>query len=77
MSPCLRSHGAEYLDFDGSVVALFLDPVAALEVNEVIPQTNKCIGVARVPVLPQVLSDQVKHRGEGAEIVVFLDVEFD
>jgi hypothetical protein len=51
--------------------------VAVLQIQQVIAQTAKLLRIAVVPLLPQVLADQIKHGGEGAEVVVILDMELD
>lgn len=51
------------------------DPVGALQVHQVVAQTQERFCVAGVTFLPQVLADQVEYGGEGAEEVVFLDME--
>jgi len=53
----------------------FLDPVAGLEVHQAVSLTQESFCVSGVTFLPQVLADQIQHRGEGAEVVVFLDME--
>jgi hypothetical protein len=53
----------------------FLDPVFPLEMHQRVSQTQETFSVAELPFFPQVLADQIEHGGEGAEIVVFLDME--
>ena len=49
--------------------------MGVLEVYQVIPQTLENFCVSILPILLQVLADQIDHGGEGAEVVVFLDME--
>jgi hypothetical protein len=51
------------------------DPVGALQVYQVIPQTLENFCVSILPILLQVLANQVDHGCECAEVVVFLDME--
>ena len=48
-----------------------------LQVDKVIPQACKRRLVTIVTVPVEVLSDQVEHGGEGAEVVVLGDVELE
>ena len=49
--------------------------MGVLEVYQVIPQTLENFCVSILPILLQVLADQIDHGGEGTEVVVFLDME--
>jgi hypothetical protein len=51
--------------------------ITVLQVRQVVPQAPKRLGAAAVPLLPQVLANQIQHGGEGAEIVVCLDMELE
>jgi len=51
------------------------DTVGVLQVYQVVSQTLENFCVSILPILLQVLADQIDHGGEGAEIVVFLNVE--
>jgi len=43
--------------------------------HQTVAQTAKCLCVAGMPFLPQVLADQVEHCGKGAEVVVLVNME--
>ena len=47
----------------------------ALEVHQIIAQTGKGARMGLVAAAIQVLADQIKHGGEGAEVIVLLDME--
>jgi len=51
------------------------DPVGALQVEQIIPQAGEgaCMGLVAPAI--EVLPQEVKDGGEGAEVVVCLDVE--
>jgi hypothetical protein len=51
------------------------DPVGALQVHQIVAQSAKCVCVATVTFLLQVLADQIEHGGEGAEVVLLFDME--
>lgn len=51
------------------------DPVGALEVHQIIPEAGKCACMGIVAAAIQVLPQEVKDGGEGAEVVVLLDME--
>jgi hypothetical protein len=58
----------------------FLDPVGALQVDQIVAEARQGFRVAKVPaageILPdEILPDEIKHGGEGAEQVIFLDVK--
>jgi len=49
--------------------------VGALEVHQFIAQTRQGFRMALVPAAGEVLPQEIKHGGEGAEVVVLLDME--
>jgi hypothetical protein len=49
--------------------------VGALQVYQIIPQTVENCCVSIMSILLEVLADQIDHGGEGAEIVVVLNME--
>jgi hypothetical protein len=53
----------------------FLDPVSLLEVHQPVSLAKESFCVAMVPFPSQVLADEIEHGGEGAEVVVCLDME--
>jgi hypothetical protein len=53
----------------------FLNPVSLLKVHKPISQTTKCLCIAMVPFLSQILADQIEHGGESTEAVVFFNME--
>jgi hypothetical protein len=52
-----------------------LDPVSRLEMHQSVSQAQESFGVTEFPLFRQVLARQIKHGGDCAEIVIFLDVE--
>jgi hypothetical protein len=55
----------------------FFDAVVCLQVGEVVSESGKCLGMAFLLLLSQVLRDLVENGGEGAEVVVHFYVEFE
>ena len=53
----------------------FLDPVSTLEVHQPVSLPQESLCGAGVSFLPQILADEIEHGGEGAEVVVFLDMK--
>jgi hypothetical protein len=53
----------------------FLDPVSQLEIDQPVSQTTKRRCMAAVPFPSQILSDEIEPGGEGAKVVVCLDME--
>jgi hypothetical protein len=54
-----------------------LDAVLGLEMQEVVAQELKGGGVVGLLFPQQLLGDLVKHGGQGAEVVVLLDMELE
>jgi len=59
----------------GSLFRHLFDPVRALQVDQIVAQARQGVRVANVPAAGEVLPDEIKHGGEGAEEVVLLDMK--
>lgn len=53
----------------------FFDPMIMLQVHQLIAQVRQRFGVAVKAVPVEILPNAIEHRGDGAEIVVLLDVK--
>ena len=60
----------------GSTSSHLFDPVGALQVDQIIAEAGEgvCMGLVASPI--EVLAQEVKDGGEGAEVVLLLDMEF-
>jgi hypothetical protein len=61
----------------GSDSVCLLDPVAALEKEEIVRHAAKRAGMTNLPVLPQVLAQKIEHGRESPEVVVRLNVKLE
>jgi hypothetical protein len=77
----LRSAPVREARYGSPRISLFgldlLDPISLLEVHQPVSQAQEPLCIAVVPLFPQVLANQIKHGGEGAEVVVLLDMELE